>query len=185
MMTKRFRAFCILSLFSLIWLPALAQADVELVGAGVYSMPSGSFVPESRWGMPGGGLVLDFRMGSKVKFELGGLYLTRFYNAGGVDVKTTMWDGMAGFKIILSRGLYIDLGGYYNSYISNPQGLAGTDAGVLAGLGIKIPLVSSVSLLIHPQYRYALGQLTYSGNTLNPHEIVGMLGLSFGARSSR
>jgi hypothetical protein len=161
---------------------AWAGVGVDLVGAGTYSKATTSAgTPDSKFGFPGGGMILNFNLSSHVKLELGGLYLTRTYTTFE-EQKTRMLEGLLGFKFQLSRALFINLGGYLNHMISSPEGITDKDIGAYGGIGLKIPFGSSVALLLNPQYRYAFNKLNTSGGfyTVTPHEFVGIVGLSFG-----
>lgn len=161
---------------------AWAGVGVDLVGAGTYSKASTSMGdPDSKFGFPGGGMIFNFRLGSRVQLELGGLYLTRTYTTYA-EQKSRILEGLLGFKINLARALFINFGGYYNHFISSPEGITDKDLGAYAGIGLKIPMGSSVALLLNPQYHYAFNKLNTSGGfyTVTPHEFVGIVGLSFG-----
>src|SRR6476620_4942088 len=62
-------SLCILSM-PLAW---AGGVGVELLGAGTYSMAQGTPTPTADMGY-GGGLILDFRLGTKTMFQLGGIY---------------------------------------------------------------------------------------------------------------
>jgi hypothetical protein len=156
-----------------------ARAEIDLGAVGTYPQLSSLASQTPMFGFPGGGLVLNFRMGNAIAFQLGGLYMTRSYSSGS-QVNTTLLDGMAGFKFKLGRFLFINLGGYYNDYLKNPDSWTGSDYGIYAGLGIKIPLGVAVSLLINPMYHYCLSSVTNANGSLTPHEWVAFAGLSFG-----
>lgn len=163
--------------------PAAWAVGVDLVGAGVYSMATGTPAPTASFGYPGGGLIFNFRMGSKVDFQLGGLYLTRILDIGGTSTQT-MIDGLMGLKLKFTRSLFIHVGGYYNYSLSDALSALGKDYGIDAGIGIVLPLGSSVGLLINPRYHYALNAATYgTDGTYTPSEVLGVIGLSFGMNS--
>jgi len=158
---------------------AMAGLGLDLVGAVTSPMATGTPTPSGTLGFPGGGLIFNFPMGSRVRFELGGLYLTRKYTANTSNT-LTMINGQLGFKLLLARVLYLDVGGYDNIFLTNPQSLSGTNAGIFGGVGILIPFSPKFALVAHGQYQYALSSLTYSGGTITPTEVVGMAGFSFG-----
>lgn len=155
--------------------------QVDLLGAGSYTMPSGTSGLTGAKAYPGGGLLLNFRMGSSVDFSLGGAYLPRSFNT---PINTTFDEkviqGQAGFRFHLSRAVFVNLGGFYNHSQDRPADVTGSDYGAIAGLGLNIPLGNSVALLIHPQYQYALGKLSDGMTTLTPSQIVGFVGFAIG-----
>ncbi len=160
---------------------AHAGVGLDLVGSGTY----GLLIPPNtgRSSLPGGGLFLNFNLGSKVQFDLGALYMTRAWN-DGVTQNSRYAEGQAGFNILLSRALFINLGAYYNYYLNNQVVLSGFDWGFTAGLGLRIPLGKSVGLLIYPQFHKAINALSYNGNSITSTEVAGFLGLSFGMPGS-
>jgi hypothetical protein len=96
-----------------------------------------------------------------------------------------MIQGQLGFRFALGRMLLLNLGGYGNYYFQDPSYFTGNDYGVYGGLGFRFALGSKVSLLINPQYHYALNKLTYGGGTITPHEVLLTAGFSFGTTKSR
>lgn len=155
---------------------------VDLVGAGVYSMAIGTPTPTASFGYPGGGLIFNFRLGSKVDLQLGALYLTRNLDVGGVQAQT-MIDGIGGLKFKFSRAFFLNVGGYYNYSLTDPLTSLGSDYGADVGIGIVLPLGSTVGLLINPRYHYSLNARTYGTGAYTPHEVLGLVGLSFGMGS--
>ncbi|MBI2712203.1 MAG: hypothetical protein HYX41_04990 [Bdellovibrio sp.] len=158
--------------------PAYA-VGVSLVGEGVYSMATGTPTPTATFGYPGGGLIFNFRLGSKVDFELGGAYSTRFLAVDTTNTQTMIM-GLGGFRLKFSRSLFLNFGGYYNYMLNDPLASTGSDYGLDAGLGIIIPIGSTAGILINPRYHYSLTTMTYSTGTYTPSEIIGFVGLSFG-----
>jgi len=161
--------------------PSAWAVGVDLVGAGTYSMfTSNAFTPSSAFGYPGGGLVFNFRLGSKVDLSLGGLYLTSISSVSGVNMTNKMVNGQLALRLKFTRSIFIDVGGYYNYLMSSDQSFTGNDYGVLGGLGIIIPLGQSVGFLIHPQYQYALANIVNGPVTVTQSQVVGMVGFTFG-----
>jgi len=159
------------------------SVSVELLGNGTYSMPVGTPTATRTFGYPGGGLNLNIHLGTKVAFQLGGHYATRVVTTDAAYTSKYV-SGNAGFKLMLSRGFAFIVGGYYNRYFTDPFSLTGTDYGLSGGIGLTVPMGSSVGLYISPMYHYSLSTLAYgAASTLTPHEIVGFAGLIFGGGS--
>lgn len=181
MMRTKIRAALILAGISVVFAAPSAWAiAVDLVGAGTYSMATGTPTNTAALGFPGGGLILDFRLGSKVDFALGGLYLTRVTNQG-TAVTHTMVQGLGGFRLMASRAFFVELGGYYNYRLTDPESTLGQDYGVYGGIGIRAMISNSVAFFLSPRYHYCLNNaMTNANGTIAPHEIVGLVGLTFG-----
>lgn len=168
---------------------SVAQAggvSVDLLGLLSYSMATGSpTTPTAGLGIPGGGMVLNFHLGNRVKFELGGFYETRFQNISGVDLTSRMIDGIAGLKFVVTRGIFLDAGAYANYFLTDAVGYSTTyEYGVYGGAGFQIPLGGSTALTLQGQYHYGLSQMSYNAGagSITPTEVLGMAGLSFGMK---
>lgn len=98
----------------------------------------------------------------------------------------TMLEPSLGFGFHLGRALALELGGYYNYNLTNPDALAGSDYGAYAGLRLMIPIGSSAKFMINPQYHYALSTLTVGSLvTYTPHEAVLLVGFIFGGGAGK
>ena len=159
------------------------RVSVELLGNGTYSMPAGTPTSTPTLGYPGGGLNLNINLGTKVAFQLGGHYVTRIVTTDAAYTGNFI-SSNAGFKLMLSRGFSFIVGGYYNYYLTDPFTLTGNDLGLSGGIGLTIPMGSSVGLYISPMYHYSLSTLTYgTASTLTPHELLAFVGLIIGGGS--
>jgi hypothetical protein len=158
------------------------RISVELLGNGTYSMATGTPTPVASFAYPGGGLNLNFNLGPKAAFQIGGHYMTRLVTTD-VSYTSTYASYNAGFKFMFSRGFSLILGGYYNSYMTNGMGLSTNDMGVSAGLGLALPLGQALDLYISPMYHYALTAPTYAGGTYTPSEVIAFVGFVFGGGS--
>lgn len=157
--------------------------SVELLGNATYSLATGSPTPTATFGYPGGGLNLNLNLGSKIAFQVGGHYVTTYWNTGTNNITSTI-DTNAGFKFMFSREFSLIARGYYSLYRTNPLSLSTPNEGVEAGLGFALPLSSSIDLYFNPMYRYPLIKATYGvGNTLTPSEIIGYIGIVIGGGS--
>ena len=171
---------CLLIGVSTLFVAAPSYAiGIDIFGAGTYSMATGTPTPTANFSYPGGGLIFNFKLGSKVDFQLGGAYLTRTI-AIGVNYNQTMVDGLAGFKLNFSRLFFLNIGGFYNYYLTDALASTGSDYGVDAGFGLVIPVSSSVGILLNPRYHYSLATMTSGLGTYTPSEIIGFVGLTFG-----
>ena len=156
---------------------AYAGVGVDLLGAATYSMEAGS---TGQLGFPGGGVVLNFRLGSKFDLQLGGIYLTRNYN-DGANRTMTMIDGLLGFKYKFGKVVTLNFGGYGNYILTSSSSMLNRDIGLLAGIGIRIPLGAKFGILLNPQFRYGLIQPTgYSFN-----EVVMLAGFTIGGAGGK
>jgi len=180
MTVKKLRQACLLIGVSTLLVAAPSYAiGVDVFGAGTYSMATGTPTPTANFSYPGGGVIFNFKLGSKVDFQLGAAYLTRTL-AIGLNFNQTMVDGLAGIKFNFSRMFFLNIGGFYNYYVTDAIASTGSDYGVDAGLGIVIPLSNSVGILLNPRYHYSLATMTNVFGTYTPSEIIGFVGLSFG-----
>jgi hypothetical protein len=151
--------------------------ELDLVGAVTQSMPKGTESPVGKTAYPGGGLILNFKLSRTVDFSLGGAYLARTFTTASEQTEYLI-NGQAGFRFNLVPALFVNAGGFANYSLNNPLGTTGTGYGVLGGVGIKIPVMNSIALLIHPQYQYSLSTLTYGSETISPHQVVGFVGFA-------
>jgi hypothetical protein len=157
---------------------AFAQYRIDLVGAAVMPIASGTSTTSGKLGIPGLGAILNLKLGSHITAEAGWLYLTRNYTTDA-EYTIRMHEFLAGFKIRISSAFFANLGAYQNYYITNIQNLTGYDAGAYGGVGLKIPLKNSISFQFNSQYHRALTSLKYGADRITPHEIVTTVGFSF------
>ena len=174
----------VLELFTLstAWAAKSGKLGVEILGAGTYSMAKSSSQVSSRQGFPGGGFIFNYRLGSKVTLEFGALYLSMVINNGS-DQNITMMQGLGGLKFHFGKSFFMDLGGYGNNHLKDPMTVTGRDGGAYGGIGVRIRPTSKVGLVLRIQYDHALTTVldTY-GESITPSQVVGLVGLSFGAR---
>ena len=146
-------------------------------------MGTGTPVPASKLGIPGGGLNINLNLGPTVAIQVGGHYMTRLVTTT-VNNTSTYISTNAGLKFMLSRAFSLIVGGYYNLYLTNPMSLASPDSGASAGFGLSLPLSASMDLYISPMYHYAFVKTTYTGtDSFTPSELVGFLGIVIGGGS--
>jgi len=181
-MMKRFRGLFLLTscIVALSAPSAMAGIGLDLLGAAVMPMATGSPTPTGRISIPGGGANLRFRLGSRVSFEVGANYLSRTYAAAGGGGTVGLLNYPVGLQLMLARFFFIEGGGYYNLYLTNPRSLTGADIGLFGGAGIRVPFSPSFALQVNAQYHYALTTLTYTGGSLSAHEAVAFAGFSIG-----
>jgi hypothetical protein len=166
------------------------RVSVEILGNATYAMGTGDPTPTAALTYPGVGLNLNFHLGPKVALQIGEQYRTRT-TSSDADYSSILLSSNLGLKYMFSRGFSLIVGGYYNSPMANALASVGTDMGVSAGIGLTVPLSSSIGLYINPAYHYALGQLTYTGlvsgaaATLTPSEVIASVGLILGGGGSK
>jgi hypothetical protein len=151
----------------------------------------------SKPGLPGGGLILDFQLGSGFgsgpgsEIVLDALYLTRSFRDGFNEVKGHRLQGDLLYRIVLGGILHLGGGAYYSSALGeltvdgasaaySSYGLKGSDYGPVGSLALTFSL-GSLTLYLDGRYGYGLSNSAANANqTFHHHDVVGLLGIRFG-----
>ncbi len=168
-----------------------APTSMTVNGVSVTNVSSSN---KSKMGL-GGGVLFDSMFSSAAGLEFGGLYITRkietttSFTALGVNSSTTSTDNThflqipVLLRVYLNQALSIGAGGYIAEGLSGVDSdLKKSDYGLVASLGIHVPLGSSSAFLIDGRYNYGLKNVDNSsyGMTQKYRDVQFLAGLTFG-----
>lgn len=150
----------------------LGKSDAVQTGA---AGATGSFAP-------GGGIGLEFPLGSMTGLEIDGFYLQR----KNLDTFTYIEVPVL-YRVHLGQYVSLGAGAYFadgqgSNFASN--GISSTDLGLVGGLGVLIPL-GGMNLGLEGRYEYGglWDNSTYSGITTSFNSLQILLSIKFGGGS--
>jgi hypothetical protein len=162
--------------------PSHALFKIGVVATGTFSLPNLS-PSNGRFALPGGGLLFDVRLGTKMlDLELGALYSSRTFVGNSAEQKMALLNFPVRLNFNMTYWIFISAGGYFNWNIATPTSFPNPiDYGASAGLGFNIPVSSSVAVTLASYFNYSFANIAASGaSSLGPHEITMIAGLRIG-----
>ncbi|MBI2811906.1 MAG: hypothetical protein HYX67_13910 [Candidatus Melainabacteria bacterium] len=194
---SKFLRWPFLIIAALYSIPGFSVGITPMVGYAVGSAVFGgtaTSTPTNHSPSFGYGLLFEFTMSRKVKFETGGIYIGRGFvdsSGSGVVTFTTLQFPLL-IRVYVLPGIFVGAGAYF-SYGLGSVSVGGTsvaynqlsygtnDYGPTACLGLKFGLSKLAGIIVQVRGLYGMANISQApGVTTSLYDLQGFVGIKFG-----